>query len=254
MNLAVPNNLPVHNELKGILDSYNFAWRDELAEAARAAQAAIRTVDIADITVSAKELANAMSKIKPIDYNAELRESAKALASILAESKPLTEQLQENLRAFAPALKQIEIDTAETTKLLAANLQLFARTLEDAYSHEAAFDEEPDEEDCIDEETADYLAAVVSQVQTAFEPKQAVPFERLRNWIRALSFEACIALLTLLATIIFGIMDRLPDPQITEQNQILTGIWQEMQEYNDNLTPAPTPECTPTPTEQWLST
>ena len=69
---------------------------------------------------------------------------------------------------------------------------------------------------------------------------------------------------TLIAAIIniaTGIQALRADPQITEQNsliaeqnQILSGIWQEMQEYNDKLVPSPTPECTPAPPEQWLST
>ena len=257
---AVPNIPTPDNELTELLNYYNISWRNELAEAARAAQFAIRTMGIADITVSSKDLANAMSKIKPIDYNTELHETTKALVAALTETKPLLELLQETLREAKPILKQIELETAYAKKRWFINLQLFAETLEEAALLEDDFvSDEPEE--CIDEDTADYLAAVASQVQTVFQPEQTVPFERLRNWIKSLSIEAKIALLSLLVQIIFGFAEQLPDPQITEQNnliaeqnQILTGIWQEMQEYNDNLTPAPTPECTPTPTEQWLST
>lgn len=75
-------------------------------------------------------------------------------------------------------------------------------------------------------------------------------------------------------TAIFGLAALLPNQQITEQNEliaeqnrilteqnelqkeenkILAGIWYEQQKDND-LTPTPTPECTPAPPEQLLST
>ena len=55
------------------------------------------------------------------------------------------------------------------------NLQLLSQTLEEAYSYGNDSEGEDLEDDLIDEETADYLAAVVSQVQTALNPDRTVP-------------------------------------------------------------------------------
>ena len=227
---AVPNNILQHNELKPMIDSFHLTFQKEFAEVTRAAQSAIRTVDIAEINSAAKQLANAVSGIYSVDYNAELRETAKTLASIISETKPMVVQLQETLRSAKPMLKQIELETADARKQWIVNLQLLGQVLEDAALVEDDFEPDEPEEDCLDEETADYLATIVSQVQTVTEPESAVPLEQLRTFFSGITWEKAKAILEAIVLIISLVQGFIPDEDLQRNNELTETLIVQEQE------------------------
>lgn len=93
---------------------------------------------------------------------------------------------------------------------------------------------------------------IVELQQSSVLPSSATHKAEKKGFLENAASVASIA--SVVISLVFGLTTLLPDSQITEQNEILTGIWQEMQEYNDRVTPTPAPEATPTPTEPLLST
>ncbi len=173
------------------------------------------------MNVAARQIANAISQIQRIDYDPELRETTEALALILAGSKPFLVHQRELLTSFNTALKQIELEAATARKQLTVNLQLFAQALEDAYTIEEYFEPEPSEVDCIDEETADYLATIVSQVQTVMEPAQTVPLERLRTFFSGITFEKAKFIIETILTILVLLQGCMPDEDLQRNNELI---------------------------------
>lgn len=199
----------------------------QITDTVRAAYIPImNSLDIPEISLAeslAKSAQAALPKIQLIDYREGLLASTKALEEAMFQAQAIQDQQIQNLKHIISSIRFTELESLDC---LADTLRQFAHVLEEAALYDDSFylDEAEDEEDYIDEETAEILAAVVGQVQTVFEPESAVPLERLRAFFSGITWEKAKATLEAIVLIISLIQGFMPNEELQRNNELTEAL------------------------------